>query len=56
MAAIELLNAHPERREEKLRDNATYFREQIIEAGFKPLPAKRPIVPISWGRRPPPSK
>jgi glycine C-acetyltransferase len=48
MAAIELLNAHPER-VKKLRDNATYFRGQIIEAGFKPLPGETPIVPIIVG-------
>ena len=48
MAAIEYLNAHPER-VKKLRDNATYFREQIIEAGFKPLDGETPIVPIIVG-------
>ena len=48
MAAIEYLNAHPER-VKKLRDNATYFREQIIEAGFKPLAGETPIVPIIVG-------
>src|SRR5205085_4399478 len=48
MAAIEFLNAHPER-VKKLRDNATYFREQIIEAGFKPLAGETPIVPIIVG-------
>jgi glycine C-acetyltransferase len=48
MAAIEFLNAHPER-VKKLRDNATYFREQIVEAGFKPLAGETPIVPIIVG-------
>ena len=34
---------------QKLRDNARYFREQITEAGFKPLPGETPIVPIIVG-------
>ena len=40
--------AHPER-VQKLRENARYFREQITEAGFKPLPGETPIVPIIVG-------
>jgi glycine C-acetyltransferase len=48
MAAIEFLEANPDR-VKKLRDNATYFREQIIEAGFKPLAGETPIVPIIVG-------
>lgn len=48
LAAIEFLNAHPDR-VTKLRDNATYFREQIVEAGFKPLAGETPIVPIIVG-------
>jgi glycine C-acetyltransferase len=32
-----------------LRENSRYFREQIIEAGFKPLPGETPIVPIIVG-------
>jgi glycine C-acetyltransferase len=48
LAAIEFLNAHPER-VKQLRDNANYFREQITEAGFKPLPGETPIVPIIVG-------
>ncbi len=48
LAAIEYLNAHPDR-VTKLRDNATYFREQIVEAGFKPLAGETPIVPIIVG-------
>ena len=34
---------------ETLRDNTRYFREQITEAGFKPLPGETPIVPIIVG-------
>ena len=48
LAAIEFLEAHPER-VKQLRENAIYFREQITEAGFKPLPGETPIVPIIVG-------
>lgn len=48
LASIEFLTAHPER-VKQLRDNANYFREQITEAGFKPLPGETPIVPIIVG-------
>ena len=48
LAAVEFIEAHPER-VEKLRQNARYFREQIIEAGFKPLSGETPIVPIIVG-------
>ena len=48
LAAIRYLRAHPER-VEKLRENTAYFRGQITEAGFKPLPGETPIVPIIVG-------
>ncbi|HVF39639.1 MAG TPA: glycine C-acetyltransferase [Gemmatimonadaceae bacterium] len=48
LEAIRFLNAHPDR-VQRLRDNAIYFREQIIEAGFKPLAGETPIVPIIVG-------
>jgi glycine C-acetyltransferase len=48
LAAIEFLNAHPDR-VTKLRENTSYFREQITEAGFKPLAGETPIVPIIVG-------
>ena len=48
LAAIEFLEANPSR-VKTLRDNANYFREQITEAGFKPLPGETPIVPIIVG-------
>jgi glycine C-acetyltransferase len=48
LAAIKYLQAHPDR-VEKLRDNVKYFRERIVEAGFKPLPGETPIVPIIVG-------
>ncbi len=48
LAAIRFLRNHPER-VAKLRENVSYFREQITEAGFKPLPGDTPIVPIIVG-------
>ena len=48
LAAVQFLEANPER-VQKLRDNATYFRQAIIEAGFNPLPGETPIVPIIIG-------
>jgi glycine C-acetyltransferase len=48
LAAVEFLEVHPER-VQKLRDNAIYFRQAIIEAGFNPLPGDTPIVPIIIG-------
>ena len=48
LASIRCLRAQPER-VVKLRDNVRYFREQIVEAGFKPLPGDTPIVPIIVG-------
>ncbi|HEX9484353.1 MAG TPA: aminotransferase class I/II-fold pyridoxal phosphate-dependent enzyme, partial [Gemmatimonadaceae bacterium] len=48
LASVRFIEQHPER-VQKLRENARYFREQIIEAGFKPLPGETPIVPIIVG-------
>jgi len=48
MQAVRYVEAHPER-VETLRQNTKYFREQIIEAGFKPLAGETPIVPIIVG-------
>jgi glycine C-acetyltransferase len=48
LRAIQVLNEQPER-VTRLRDNANYFREQITEAGFKPLAGETPIVPIIVG-------
>jgi glycine C-acetyltransferase len=48
LAAVRFIEAHPER-VAKLRDNTTYFRERITEAGFKPIPGDTPIVPIIVG-------
>lgn len=48
LAAVEFIEANPAR-VQTLRDNARYFREQIIEAGFTPLPGETPIIPIIVG-------
>lgn len=48
LAAVQFTEQHPER-VRQLRENSRYFREQIIEAGFKPLPGETPIVPIIVG-------
>jgi glycine C-acetyltransferase len=48
LAAIEYLEQHPER-VQKLRDNTVYFRQRLLEAGFKPIEGDTPIVPIIIG-------
>jgi glycine C-acetyltransferase len=48
IAAVRTLRAEPQR-VQTLRDNTRYFREQITEAGFKPLDGETPIVPIIVG-------
>ncbi len=48
LAAVEFIEQHPER-VSTLRDNTRYFRERIVEAGFKPLAGETPIVPIIVG-------
>ena len=48
LAAVRFIEAHPER-VRTLHENARYFREQILEAGFKPLPGDTPIIPIIIG-------
>jgi len=48
LAAVRFIEANPDR-VEKLRQNTAYFRERIVEAGFKPLPGDTPIVPIIVG-------
>ena len=48
LQAVRYVEAHPER-VEKLRQNTRYFREQITEAGFKPLAGETPIIPIIVG-------
>ena len=48
LAAVEFIESHPDR-VRTLRDNARYFRERIVEAGFKPLAGETPIIPIIVG-------
>jgi glycine C-acetyltransferase len=48
LAAIEYLEAHPER-VTLVRENARYFRERLLEFGFKPLPGETPIIPVILG-------
>jgi glycine C-acetyltransferase len=48
LAAVELIEREPER-VARLRENAKYFRERIVEAGFRPLEGETPIVPIIVG-------
>jgi len=48
IASIEYLEAHPER-VTHLREKASYFRERLLELGFKPLPGETPIIPVILG-------
>src|SRR4029077_299159 len=48
LASVRFIEAHPDR-VDQLRKNTKYSREQIVEAGFKPLPGDTPIVPIIVG-------
>ena len=48
LASIEFLEAHPER-VARLRENARYFRDQLLGFGFKPLPGETPIIPVILG-------
>jgi glycine C-acetyltransferase len=48
-ALCDYLTQREPERVERLRENARYFREQITEAGFRPLAGETPIVPIIIG-------
>src|SRR5919107_661515 len=48
LASVEFLEAHPER-VTHLREQARYFRERLLELGFKPLPGETPIIPVILG-------
>lgn len=48
LASVEFLAAHPER-VTQLRENARYFRDQLLGLGFQPLPGETPIVPVILG-------
>ena len=48
LASVQFLEAHPER-VRTLRENAAYFRDQLLALGFKPLPGETPIIPVILG-------
>jgi glycine C-acetyltransferase len=48
LASIEFLETHPER-VTTLRENARYFRDQLLGLGFQPLPGETPIIPVILG-------
>ena len=48
LAAVRYLRAHPER-VTALHDSARYFREKLVELGFKPLEGDTPIIPVILG-------
>lgn len=48
LSAVSFVEANPDR-VQLLRDNSSYFRGAITEAGLKPLPGETPIVPIIVG-------
>jgi glycine C-acetyltransferase len=48
LESIRYLETHPER-VTLLRENARYFRENLIELGFHPLPGETPIIPVILG-------
>ena len=48
LASVRFIEQHPER-VTTLQENSKYFREQISEAGFKPIPGETPIIPIIVG-------
>ncbi|HEX6991979.1 MAG TPA: glycine C-acetyltransferase [Gemmatimonadales bacterium] len=48
LASVRFLEAHPER-VRTLRENAAYFRDQLLALGFKPLPGETPIIPVILG-------
>ncbi|MDP2530589.1 MAG: glycine C-acetyltransferase [Candidatus Palauibacterales bacterium] len=48
LAAVRHLEAHPEL-VAKLRRNTAYFRERLLEMGYRPIEGDTPIVPIIIG-------
>jgi glycine C-acetyltransferase len=48
LQSIRVLQRHPDR-VATLRENASYFRTQLLEAGFRPLPGETPIIPVILG-------
>ena len=48
LASVKFITRHPER-VVALRENARYFREQLLALGFHPLPGETPIIPVILG-------
>jgi glycine C-acetyltransferase len=48
MAAVRFIEEHPER-VRTLHENSRYFRQELVNAGLKPLVGETPIVPIIIG-------
>jgi glycine C-acetyltransferase len=48
LKVLELIRSGGELRQ-RLRENATYFRKEMTEAGFDILPGEHPIVPVMVG-------
>ncbi len=48
LAAIDYVDAHPDL-VQRLRENIAYFRERLVQLGFKPLEGESAIVPIIVG-------
>jgi glycine C-acetyltransferase len=48
LAALSHLERNPEL-VARLRENTSYFRSRLLEAGFRPMPGETPIVPILVG-------
>jgi len=48
LAAVQYVERHPEL-VARLHQNARYFREQLLAAGFKPLPGDTAIIPVILG-------
>jgi len=48
LASVEYLERHPER-VQLLHQNSSYFRDQLLGRGFKPLPGETPIIPVIVG-------
>jgi glycine C-acetyltransferase len=48
LASIEYLESHPDR-VTTLRENAQYFRDQLLGLGLRPLPGETPIIPVILG-------
>ena len=48
LASIQYLERHPEQ-VTRLRENAQYFRDQLLGLGFHPLPGETPIIPVILG-------